>query len=87
MVAAGQNPTRDDVTRAIENSHFSGPGLTPFSFSSSNHQGYSGVQMGTIEDGAVVLTGTPLTATDTGGISPFNAVPSTPPADGVPTGS
>jgi ABC-type branched-subunit amino acid transport system substrate-binding protein len=87
MFAAGQDPTRDDVIRAIENSHFSGPGLTPFSFSSSNHQGYSGVQMGTIEDGAVVLTGTPLTATDTGGISPYTAVPSTPPADGVPTGS
>jgi len=86
MLAAGQNPTRDDVVRAIESSRFTGPGLTPLTFSSSNHQGYSGLQMGTIADGAIVPTGTPLTATDTGAITPYTVPGATPPADGVPAG-
>jgi len=86
LLAAGQNPTPDDLVRAIESSRFTGPGLTPFSFSSSDHGGYSGVQMGTVEDGAVVPTGTPLTATDGGGIAPYTVPPAAPPARGVPPG-
>ena len=85
LVAAGKNPTRDGIVKAIQNSHFGGPGLVPFSYSATNHQGYSGTQMATIKSGAVVLQGTPFTATDTGGIKAYTTPPATPPANGIPS--
>jgi ABC-type branched-subunit amino acid transport system substrate-binding protein len=85
LVAAGKNPTRDGIVKAIQNSHFSGPGLVPFSYSASNHQGYSGVQMASIKSGAIVLQGTPFTATDTGGIKAYTTPPANPPANGIPS--
>jgi len=85
MVAAGQNPTRDDVVHAIENSHFAGPGLVPFGFTSSDHQGYLGVQMGTINNGVETLIGMPYTATDSGNVQPYTTAPAAPPANGIPT--
>jgi branched-chain amino acid transport system substrate-binding protein len=88
MLNAGRNPTRADVVKAVEANHFNGgPYVVPFSFSSSNHQGISGTQMGTIKSGALVTTGTPFTATDTGNIQPFTQPPSTPPSSGIPTAS
>ncbi len=51
LLAAGQNPSRADIVNAINNSHFSGPGLVPFGYSSSNHLGYTGVQMVTVGPG------------------------------------
>jgi ABC-type branched-subunit amino acid transport system substrate-binding protein len=85
MVAAGRNPTRDDVVHAIETSHFSGPGLVPFAYSATDHDGYAGAQMGTVQNGVLVLTGTPYTATDAGNVQPYTASPPLPPADGVPS--
>jgi len=87
MVAAGQNPTRDDVVHAVENSHFTGPGLVPFGFSPTDHQGFVGVQIGTIQNGVEVLSGTPYTATDAGNIQPYTTAPASPPPNGIPTPS
>jgi ABC-type branched-subunit amino acid transport system substrate-binding protein len=88
MFNAGRNPTRADVVKAVEAAHFpSGPWTAPFSYSSSNHQGISGTQMGTIKNGAFVATGTPYTATDTGNIAASTQAPSTPPPNGIPTAS
>jgi len=85
LTAAGQNPTRDGIVKAVESGLGSGPGLVPFSFSSSNHQGYSGVQIGVIQGGAIVLNGTPYTATDSGNIQAYTTAPAAPPANGIPT--
>jgi len=85
LIAAGQNPTRHGIVKAIENSHFTGPGLVPFSYSATDHQGYTGEIMGTIKSGAFVPTGTPYTATDTGNIQPYTTPPPTPPPNGIPT--
>jgi ABC-type branched-subunit amino acid transport system substrate-binding protein len=86
--AAGQNPTRDDIIKAIENSHFSdGPGLTPFGFSSSNHLGYTGVGMDVVTGGGGQMSvGSIYTTDDTpgGAISQSSTTPSTPPASGIP---
>jgi ABC-type branched-subunit amino acid transport system substrate-binding protein len=87
LIASGQNPTRDSIVKAVEANKFSGPGLVPFSYSSTNHQGYAGTQMGTIQNGVVVLTGTPYTATDTGNIQPYTTPPPSPPANGIPPGA
>lgn len=86
MENAGPNPTRANVVGDISARALAGgPGLVPFSYSSTNHQGFTGVQMGTIENGGIVLTGTPETATDTGDIAPYTTSPASPPASGIPS--
>ena len=88
LIAAGQNPTRDSIVKAVASGKLSGGGaLVPFSYSSTNHQGYSGVQMGMIQNGAIVLTGTPYTATDSGNIQPYTTPPAPPPPNGIPPGA
>ncbi len=87
--AAGRNPTRDDLRHAVENSHFSGgPGLAPLAYSSSNHLGYTGVQVVTLGAGNVQTTVGPLYTTDDsagGAVTPFTGTPSTPPANTIPS--
>jgi branched-chain amino acid transport system substrate-binding protein len=85
--AAGQNPSRADIVRALENGHLSGPGIVPFGFSSSNHLGYLGVQVAkTNADGSQTAVG-PVYMTDdsTGGsITQSTTTPATPPPNGIP---
>ena len=64
--AAGANPTRDGIVHALETSHLTGPGLTPFGYSAVSHAGYTGVQMGTIVTGRFVGDGPPLGVGPTG---------------------
>src|SRR3712207_5515334 len=67
LLAAGQNPTRDDLVAAIEENgaDWQGPGFTPFRFSADRHAGYSGMLVSRIEgDGAEDLT--PVLVTDNG---------------------
>ena len=86
MENAGSHPTRANVVADISASRLAGgPGLTPFSYSSGNHQGYTGVQMATINNGAMQVIGTPETATDSGNIQPYTSSPSSPPASGIPS--
>ena len=87
--AAGQNPTRDDLKNALENSHFSdGPGLAPFGYSSTNHLGYTGVQVVTVGgNGLGSFVGSLQTTDDTAGgaINAASGTPATPPANGIPS--
>ncbi|GAC1569438.1 MAG: ABC transporter substrate-binding protein [Candidatus Dormibacteria bacterium] len=89
LKAAGQNPTRDDIKNAVENSHFTdGPGLAAFGYSSSNHLGYTGVEIVTLGAGNVQTAVGPVDTTDDtsgGPITPFNGTPSTPPTNGIPS--
>jgi ABC-type branched-subunit amino acid transport system substrate-binding protein len=86
LKAAGQNPTRDSIVKAIESSHFSGPGLVPFGFSGSSHAGYTGAQIGVIKGTAIKLLGTPMTTDDgTGAITPFTTAQPQAPASGIPS--
>jgi len=87
LKAAGQNPTRADIVHALENGHFTGPGIVPFSYSSSNHNGYSGVQVVKIgPDGTQTAVGSVYTTDDTAGgaITQYSGTPSTPPPNGIP---
>jgi ABC-type branched-subunit amino acid transport system substrate-binding protein len=89
LKAAGQNPTRAGIVSAIQSSHWTdGPGLTPFGFSSSNHLGYTGVQVVQIGlTGGETSLG-PVQITDdtaTGPITTYSGTPSTPPASGIPS--
>jgi branched-chain amino acid transport system substrate-binding protein len=86
LKAAGQNPTRDSIVKAIESSHFSGPGLVPFGFSGSSHAGYTGAQIGIIKGTAIKLLGTPMTTDDgTGAITPYTTAQPQAPPSGIPS--
>ncbi|MBV9101935.1 MAG: ABC transporter substrate-binding protein [Candidatus Dormibacteraeota bacterium] len=88
LKAAGQNPSRDDIVHAIETTHFNdGPGLVPFAFTSSNHLGYSGVEIVKIgPDGAAVSAGPVQVTDDTAGgaITSPSSQPAAPPSSGIP---
>jgi branched-chain amino acid transport system substrate-binding protein len=85
LQAAGQNPTRASLVAAVEKGGFTGPGLTPFAFSSSNHAGYTGTQMGIIKGFAIKPTGQPETTDDgTGAITAYTTPQPTAPTNGVP---
>jgi ABC-type branched-subunit amino acid transport system substrate-binding protein len=83
--AAGTNPTRRSLVEAIEKGGMKGPGIVPFRFSSDSHAGYTGVQVGTIKDGALQVSGQPMTTDDAGGaISASSETQPQAPANGVP---
>jgi ABC-type branched-subunit amino acid transport system substrate-binding protein len=86
LAAAGKNPTRQGLIDALQKGNLTGPGLVPFRYSASSHAGYTGVQVGTIHAGQLVVTGTPLTTDDSSGaIKPYTGTPMTAPANGVPS--
>jgi ABC-type branched-subunit amino acid transport system substrate-binding protein len=86
MEKAGRNPTRQDVITALEGGLAQGPGLVPLGYSSSNHLGYQGVQMATIENGTAAFTGSIYTATVSGPVTACSSCASqTMPTNGIPT--
>src|SRR5579864_1870812 len=89
LKAAGQNPTRASIVAAVQSSHWTdGPGLTPYAYSSNDHNGFTGVQMVTINaDGSLSTLGSLETTDDsaTGAINAYTGTPATPPASGIPS--
>jgi branched-chain amino acid transport system substrate-binding protein len=90
LEAAGQNLTRQGLIDAINRhgARWTGPGLVPFRYSTSDHGGYGGAQIGVVANGSIVLTGTPLTTTPDAAspVRPYTGVQAAPPASGIPTG-
>jgi branched-chain amino acid transport system substrate-binding protein len=88
LKAAGKNLTRQDVVQAIQQNgaKWTGPGLVPFRYSSTDHAGYSGTEMGQVRHGKIVLFGGPLTTTPdpSSPITPYTTPQPAPPASGVP---
>jgi ABC-type branched-subunit amino acid transport system substrate-binding protein len=89
LKAAGKNLTRQDIVSAIQQqgAHWTGPGLVPFRYSTTQHGGYSGAEMGKIQNGKIVLFGGPLTTTPDPNtpITPYTTPQPPPPTNGVPT--
>jgi ABC-type branched-subunit amino acid transport system substrate-binding protein len=89
LQAAGKNLTRQDLVNAINNdgAKWTGPGLVPFRYSKTVHGGFSGVEMGQVRGGKIVLFGGPLTTEPTPGspITPYTGQQPAPPANGIPT--
>ena len=90
LQAAGKNLTRQGLIDAINQhgSSWMGPGLVPFRYSTSDHGGYGGAEIGTVTNGNIVLKGGPLTTTPESGspITPYTGTQPAPPANGIPTG-
>ena len=87
LKAAGQNPTRQSLVDALEKGGLTGPGLVPFRYGKSSHAGFTGVQVAVVHNGALAVTGSPLTTDDgSGSITPYSTPPASAPANGIPTG-
>ncbi len=87
LKAAGPNPTRQSIVKAVEDmgKGFTGPGLVPFRFSADDHSGYSGVRLGQLKGGKVTPIGNPVTTGD--GDEPlteYTTPQPAPPANGIP---
>jgi ABC-type branched-subunit amino acid transport system substrate-binding protein len=89
LIAAGKNLTRQGLINAIQNggSQWSGPGLVPFRFSTTDHGGYGGAEMAQLKGGKIVALSGPQTTdpSPTGAISPYTTAQPAPPASGIPT--
>jgi ABC-type branched-subunit amino acid transport system substrate-binding protein len=89
LEAAGKNLTRQGLVQAVDNNgkNWMGPGLVPFRYSTSEHGGYSGVEMAKIQGGKIVLFGGPLTTdpSASAAITPYSGKQTAPPANGIPT--
>jgi ABC-type branched-subunit amino acid transport system substrate-binding protein len=89
LQAAGKNLTRQAVINAIQQqgAKWTGPGLVPYRYSTTDHGGFAGTQIGHIKNGKIVLTGTPLTTTPdpNSPITPYTTAQPTPPPTGVPS--
>ena len=59
LKAAGKDLTRDSFVKAVESTKYQGPGLVELTYSSSDHGGYEGTQMGVIKNGTIELSGDP----------------------------
>ncbi|MDE3069102.1 MAG: ABC transporter substrate-binding protein [Acidobacteriota bacterium] len=88
LQAAGKSLTREGIVKAIEEhgASWQGPGLVPYRYSKTEHGGYSGVEVGHVEGGKIVLSGQPLVTEPAAGaaISPYQGTQPAPPAGGIP---
>jgi branched-chain amino acid transport system substrate-binding protein len=87
MFKAGRNPTRADLVAAINSGLPQGPALTPYAYSSTDHDGITGAEMATMENGGLTLQGPVLVTDDTptGAITAYTGPEQTAPASGIPS--
>ena len=82
---AGKTPTRQSIVDAVEKGDLPGPGIVPFGYDDhKSHQGYIGVQVGTIKDGALDTSGTQPKVVQGEKAVPSDFQTTQPPANGVP---
>ncbi|MDT4981329.1 MAG: branched-chain amino acid transport system substrate-binding protein [Pseudonocardiales bacterium] len=83
--AAGKPLNRGSLTAAVEKGGFTGPGLTPFRFSASDHSGFAGTQVAVIKGGVATPTGSIFTTDDSNGpLTVYSGSAATAPANGLP---
>jgi ABC-type branched-subunit amino acid transport system substrate-binding protein len=80
---AGQNPTRSSIVAAIDHGAVKAgdPGLLPLQYSARDHDGYPGAQVGTVQDGSLVLSGPAYVAGPSGTVRTQAIVSAAPPRD------
>jgi hypothetical protein len=84
---AGKDLTREGIVKALneKGAQLTGPGLVPYRYSSTDHGGYAGTQMGQVKGGAIKLFGQRLITTPAASspITAYTAPQPSPPATGV----
>lgn len=89
LQAAGPDPTRENLIKAVEQlgTELAGPGLAPFRYSANSHLGLSGMRVVEINEGASDPL-TPVLVTDIGDApitkETSDAAGDAPPPDGIP---
>jgi branched-chain amino acid transport system substrate-binding protein len=87
LQVAGKNLTREKLIDAVneKGAQLTGPGLVPFRYSKTDHGGYSGVEMGQVRSGKIVLFGGPLVTepSSSSAITPYTTAQPAPPSSGV----
>jgi branched-chain amino acid transport system substrate-binding protein len=87
LKAAGPNPTRESIVAAVQKNGFTGPGIVPLAFSSTDHSGYTGVQLAKISGTQTTVFGPAYTTDDgSGAVVPYNGAEAPVPPNGIPTG-
>ncbi len=83
--SAGKKLNRGSLIAAVEKGGFTGPGLTPFRFSKSDHSGYGGTQVAVIKAGVATPTG-PVYTTDDGSapLKQYSGTAASAPTNGLP---
>ena len=86
MFKAGRNPTRQDLVGAINAGLPQGPGVAPYVYSATDHNGISGAFIAKLSGSALVPLG-PVMVTDDTPAGGFTTAPSPPaaPASGIPS--
>jgi branched-chain amino acid transport system substrate-binding protein len=85
LQAAGKDLNRGSLVDAVNKGGFTGPGLTPFRFSSTDHSGYSGTQITVIHNGVAAPTGPIYTTDDTNGpLTEYTTKQPAAPTNGLP---
>jgi len=87
MLKAGRNPTRQDLINAINGGLPQGFSVSPYAYSSTDHNGITGAYMAEIENGALSPIG-PVQITDTnptGSITTYTVAQPPAPASGIPS--
>ena len=81
LQGAGKNLTRQSVINVLNSkgSTYKGPAIVPLGFSATNHGGYTGAQIATVNNGQVTLSGPIYVTHDTGPITTFTGTPPPPP--------
>jgi branched-chain amino acid transport system substrate-binding protein len=89
LLAAGKDLTRQGLINAVDNSggSWTGPGLTSFRYTKTEHGGYSGAQMAKVVGTGIDPFGPVLTTDPTAGspITTSTTTAATPPASGIPS--
>jgi ABC-type branched-subunit amino acid transport system substrate-binding protein len=89
LVAAGKNLTRQGFVNAVDKygASWTGPGLVPYRYSTSEHGGFKGAQIAQVVNGLILPKGTPLITNPAAGapITPTKTVQARPPKSGIPS--
>jgi ABC-type branched-subunit amino acid transport system substrate-binding protein len=89
LEAAGKNLTRQGLVNAVnkDGGSWTGPGLVPFRYTTTQHGGYSGARMARVVAGKIVEFGPPLVTQPTAGspITAYSGTQPAPPANGIPS--
>jgi branched-chain amino acid transport system substrate-binding protein len=83
--SAGKKLNRGSLVAAVEKGGFTGPGLTNFRFSKTDHSGYAGTQVVVIKGGVAEPTG-PVYTTDDGSapLKQYSGTAANAPTNGLP---
>ncbi|HET6483338.1 MAG TPA: ABC transporter substrate-binding protein [Actinoplanes sp.] len=85
LQSAGKDLTRDGIIAAVRKGGFTGPGLVPVRYSATDHSGYAGEQLTTIEGGQAKYFGKAFRTDDKdAGVEVYEAAAVAPPANGIP---